>query len=299
MSAPPAAAELRRSVLAASVLDDIDLIPSDDGVTLPGPGESLLTWADLADVVGPYPVGSGLARLRLAMALRLHAWAASRGPRAKDELIRSARLLAMGSEHVHHPGPAWVRARVMGGALDCGIGLVAEGDSGEDAVPLPPSLARHLQLDLEQLYASVRSHGESMGAMGVTRLHRDHGGRPQPVVSATDGQAVLRPVGGLDVVSLLATAAVRTYLAEADGSGMRATAVPHRSRGWYDLARIDPAFTQAAFAASEPAARGLPRPLLVTADEVALGPSGDGVIRLSLEDPAVERHTAGRRVLYR
>ncbi|MFP5347523.1 MAG: hypothetical protein ACLGIA_10900, partial [Actinomycetes bacterium] len=65
---------------------------------------------------------------------------------------------------------------------------------------------------------------------------------------------------------------LRGYLAAQDGSGMRALAVPMRSRGWFDLARIDPVFVGAAWTATEEPQRAFPGPLLVTADEVTAPP---------------------------
>jgi hypothetical protein len=46
--------------------------------------------------------------------------------------------------------------------------------------------------------------------------------------------------------------------------------VPMRSRGWFDLARIDPAFVGAAATATAPDERGITSPLLVTVDEVTV-----------------------------
>jgi hypothetical protein len=98
-----------------------------------------------------------------------------------------------------------------------------------------------------------------MGALAAARLGRD---------GPTDG--VIRPVGGCDVLALLASASLRRHLAMGDSTGMRAVAVPMRRRGWYDLSRIDPAFVGAAWSATDELDRGVPRPLLVTADEVAV-----------------------------
>jgi hypothetical protein len=107
-----------------------------------------------------------------------------------------------------------------------------------------------------------------MGALAVERLARD--GRRR--------QAVIRPVGGCDVLTLLTSRDLRRYLATEDGSGMRAVAAPMRSRGWYDLARVDPTFVAAAWAATDESERGVRRPLLVTADEVALAGRSAGPV---------------------
>jgi hypothetical protein len=83
---------------------------------------------------------------------------------------------------------------------------------------------------------------------------------------------------------------------------MRAVAAPMRSRGWFDLARIDPAIVGAAAAATEPELRGIDRPLLVTAEEVgmAVSPlSTEALARTSLADPAGSKARHQRDVLYR
>jgi hypothetical protein len=99
-----------------------------------------------------------------------------------------------------------------------------------------------------------------MGALAAARLGRD----------GTEG--VIRPVGGCDVLALLASPSLRRHLATGDGSGLRAVAVPMRRRGWYDLSRIDPAFVGAAWSATDEIDRGVAHPLLVTAEEVSLSP---------------------------
>ena len=75
---------------------------------------------------------------------------------------------------------------------------------------------------------------------------------------------------------------MRTTLA-ADGSGMRAVAVPSRSRGWYDLRRVDTAYVAAVWTATEEVCRGVPRPLLVTRDEVSLPRTGGDPVGQSLD----------------
>ncbi len=295
----PSIAVLRRTVLAASVLDDIDVTPCDDGVVLPGPPDIHLTWPDVAAAIGTADPESTAARTRVAAMLKLRAWVAAHGERAGAQLRGSVRLLALPVSHALHPGPRWVRERLLGGALDCGIGLVPEGGDGQDAKPLPETVAEAAGLDATQLYRDARAHADAMGRLAVQRLRRDRPIDREGRRSATDSQAVLRPVGGLDVPSLLATAPVREYLATSDGTGLRAVAVPIRTRGWYDLARIDPAFVQAAWSASPRLQRGLPRPLLVTAFEVALGPTGGDVVRLALDDPAVDGSWIHRDVRYR
>ena len=93
---------------------------------------------------------------------------------------------------------------------------------------------------------------------------------------------------------------MRRYLAAQDGSGLRAVAAPMRSRGWYDLSRVDPAFVVAAWSATGPAERGVGRPLLVTVDEVAVAATGGdpaGVVTAEAAAAAAGRgavHHGGR-----
>ncbi len=290
---------LRLAVLAVSVLDDIDVRPTEQGVAVEADGgEHHLTWLAIAQILGSDP-DDPTARARLSRTLRLHRWALRHGRQADREIRAAARLMAIPVDSGLHPGARWTVDRVLGGALECGIGLVLEDDEHADlSTPLPPSLADAVGIDPDELYPGLRRHAATMGALAVSRLVRDTRGARPTGISATDGQAVLRPVGGLDVPSLLATHEVRRFLASSDGSGLRAIAVPNRRRGWYDLARIDPAFVQAAWAASEEWERGLPRPLLVTEDEVAVGPVAGDVIRLSLEDAAVERRGMRHNILF-
>ena len=188
---------------------------------------------------------------------------------------------------------------MLGGALECGGGRVAMLDDDEDVTPLPICVAEATGIDLNALWPALRAHAESMGVLAANRLRRDLAGTRRLAGNATDLQAVVRPVGGLDVLSLLATSTVRSYLAGADGSGMCAIAVPMRSRGWYDLARIDPAYVQAAWSATDEVHRGVNRPLLVTTHEVVLGPSGGDTISLVLRDQAPQGIPLARNVRYR
>ena len=273
-------ARLRRAVLAVSVLDDVDLTPTDDGVVVEGARPAHLTWDDLQLAAGAAPGQS--VHQQLSRLLRLHARATALGDDVAEVLREQARLLALPPAHVVHPGPGWVLHRPMGGALDCGIGLLGALDDPDEVVPLPPSLVRAAGVPVQVWWPGLVAHASAMGRLAVDRLRRDELGPRRRGTSAIDHQLVLRPVGGVDVPTLLTTHVVRRYLAGSDGSGMRAAAVPMRSRGWYDLARIDPAFVQAAWAATDELDRGLPRPVLVTADEVVVAPE-----RIDLTDAAV------------
>lgn len=273
---------LRRAVLAVSVLDDVDVRPTDDGVVVDGPRPARLDWDEVRLALGDVP--EALAHRRLSRWLRLHAVAATLGDDAASTLRGSARLLALPLDHADHPGAGWSLHRPMGGALECGIGLLGVLDDPDEVVPLPASLVRTAEVPVRVWWPGLVAHASSMGRLAVDRLHRDDPGRRRRVrcTSSTDDQLVLRPVGGLDVPTLLATHVVRQHLAASDGSGMRAVAVPMRSRGWYDLARVDPAFVQAAWSATDELERGFRRPVLVTEDEVVAAPE-----RIDVTDRAV------------
>ncbi|WP_460459388.1 hypothetical protein, partial [Angustibacter peucedani] len=155
-------------------------------------------------------------------------------------------------------------------------------------VPLPPGAVRAAGAVTTGWWQAAAEQRDSMASLAADRLQRDR-------------QGVVRPIGGCDVLTLLSGRALRTHLAAADGTGMRAVAVPMRSRGWFDLARIDPAFVGAAAAATEPELRGIGRPLLVTADEITLAPTAapQDLARLALADPGATIALHERDVLYR
>lgn len=293
---------LRRAVLAVSVLDNIDVSPRARGVVLDGPPGApsvRLSWQVVAAAHGAGPAGSPAGHRRLSVCFRLHRLVAELGPDAANVLRQSARALALPRDHAIHPGVRWVRQRPIGGALELGVGMVGLLGESDEVLPLPPSVASAAGADLGAWWPHLVAHAEGMGHLAVNRLRRDHNHRSTlRGAAATDTQAVLRPVGGVDVPTLLTTSSVRRYLATSDGSGMRAMAAPMRSRGWYDLARIDPAFVAAAWAATDEWDRGLRRPVLVTADEVVLAPGGGSTVEPVLSDPAAASRFA-RDVRYR
>jgi hypothetical protein len=254
---------LRQCVLAASVLGDLDLVPQDDGVELGGDPPVRVSWQQAAIVIGPVDPLSDLARRRLGRWLRLRRLVADHGPLSAALLARAARLMALPADHAQHPGPDWVLERVGGGLLDLGVGLHGLEADPEQTAVLPPGIALAAGIDLREWWPSLREHADRMGSLSAARLRRN-----------ADPQAVLRPVGGCHVTALLASRPLREHLAQGDGTGMRALAVPTLDRGWCDLRRIDPAFVGAAWSATDAEQRGLPRALLVTADEVAIAPTG-------------------------
>lgn len=288
------AAALRRAVLAVSVIDDIDLTPAEDGIGVEGPRSVYLSWWVIADELGKVDPETGVAHERLRNLLALHRMVAQGADQVR-ELSGAVRLLALPVDHPLVPGGGWVRQRVLGGALVTGLGVY--GLSSESTVPLPWSVVEAAGLAAGQLWEHASAHATAMGHLAVQRLRREPGSN-EPGACITARQAVLRPMGGVDVPSLLATSPVRRYLAASDGSGMRAMAVPMRTRGWFDLARIDPAFVQAAWSATDVLERGLPRPVLVTKDEVALAAAGINARKLALEDPAGQVRQITRSIRY-
>ena len=264
-SAPPDALALRRGVLAASVLHDVPVEPGSDGVRVGASwddraGWTSASWSELATALDGADPESMPGRLRLRDWLRSRAWAcAGAGER---RLV----ALALPTGHVLHPGDSWVVDRVLGGVLDVGPGLVP--DTGGLAAPLHRSAVPPGRLDLADRWPVLRGRVEDLAERALERL-------------SDDASRVLRPVGGADVLTLLGARVLRAHLATGDGTGLRAVAVPMRSRAWFDLARIDPAFVGAAATATAPEERGLASPLLVTVDEVAVVPRPADPARLA------------------
>jgi hypothetical protein len=249
---------LRQCVLAVSVLGDLDVMPTDAGVLLPGRHGVVVEWAAIGDAVGPYPPHGALARRRVETLLRLHRLAIDLGAEAADRFQASSRVVALPPGHSEHPGPGWVQGPLRGNALDLGIGLHGLLGQPDRTTPVPPSVLRALGVSPARWWPQLREHAERMGTLSAARLSRD----------GTSG--VIRPVGGCDVLALLSSRTLRKHLADGDGSGMRSLAVPTRRRGWFDAKQVDPQFVQAAWSLTDEDERGSQVPLLVTADEVAI-----------------------------
>jgi hypothetical protein len=294
---------LRRGVLAVAVLDDVDLEPTDAGVVVPSPSgaaRALVGWERVAQAAAGRAPESTVARLRIATLLRTEALLADGMPDT-SWAGRHVRALALPAGHPLHPGRGWAVERVLGGVLDVGLGLVDLPWAADGVVPLPPSAAAGAGPASDPLatwWPMARDHARRMGALAAVRVGRDAGagaGTGQASAPGPDDgpgthpAGTLRPVGGCDVLTLLATRPLRVSLAASDGSGMRAVAVPTRSRGWYDLRRVDPAFAGAVWSATDEAARGVPRPLLVTRDEVALARAGGDPAAVALDLPSPPR----------
>ena len=261
-------------MLATSVLDDLDVDLDDDGVRLPGC--SPLEWSDLARTAAG--ADEDVARLRVGELLHAHRELHRDGARTVPLAI------PVGADR--HPAYGWPHVSQLGGALDLGLGVVVRTGTGDRArertVPVPVGSARATgrsprlgEVDLARL--------EDIGALVARRLVRDAGSRG---LGAGDG--VLRPVAGCDVPTLLASATLREHLVAGPdrtvGNVLRAIAVPDRTRGWFDLTRIDPAYVGAAWMATDAADRGFRRPVLVTRSEVALAPTSPRLVEDVLAD---------------
>lgn len=278
---PPTFVELRRGVLAVSVLHDLDIEPAAHGVTLSGRPPVWVPWSECRRALAGHDPETGTGRERLSRWLTARRWAADL---VRDDLVERLRPAGLPVEHVLHPGLDWVRRRVLGGALDLGLGAVGLDPADPDGVVLlPQPLLDACRLDAELLWQSADAYLDRVGGLAAERLRLDQAGK-------------LRPVGDCDVVTLLGARSLRVVIATEAG-GLGAVVVPMRRRGWTQLAQIDPAFGAAAAAATSPADRGFDRALLVTADELTRAAGGHPEA-LALRDPAVDPPWC-RDMLYR
>jgi len=265
----PEAPELRRCALAVAVLHDLDVLPAIDGIVLPGTPLVEVSWTECRRALGGVEPESDDGRYRLARWLLVRRWLADR-PLA--DLVERARPYGASVESPLHPGLDWVRRRVHGDALDLGLGFAGLDPRDPDrVVPVPQALLDSAGIEADDWWPTAVVYLEQMGRMAAERMQR----RPE---------APLRPMGDCDVVTLLGSMTLRTAIVDDVADGMRAVAVPMRSRGWLDLSRVDPAFSAAAARLTTPDERGFSRPLLVTREEVALAAEGGDTIRPVIED---------------
>ena len=279
---PPTAVELRRGVLAVCVLDDLDIDPTPLGVTLPGSPSVWISWGECRRALAGHDPETPAGRQRLSRWLLARRWAADLG---REELHGRLRPAGLPVEHPLHPGLDWVRRRVLGGALDLGLGAVDLDPADPDRVVLlPQPLLDACAIDAESQWSSAEAYLDRMGALAAERVRLDRKGQ-------------LRPLGDCDVVTLLGSRALRLAIA-AEAGGLGAVVVPMRRRGWTRLALIDPAFGASAAAATDPADRGFERALLVTPDELTMAADGGRPEELALRDPAADAPWV-KDVLYR
>ena len=276
----PDSLDLRRLALAVSVMDDVDIVPLDDGVLLTGDVPVEVSWLEMRRALAGADPDDDLARARVGAWLRGRRVASTVHA---DHLREQARPVGLPVDHPLHPGLDWVRHRVLGDALDLGFGFVGVGKDPDEVVVVPQGALDAAGVDPSPWWPVAVDYLERMGAIAGQRLAAN---------------PVLRPIGDCDVATLLGSRTLRAALCAADGSGLRAAAVPMLRRGWLDLSRIDPAFTAAAAAATTPEERGFERPLLLTVDEVTLAPAGGRPAEIVLRDEAVDPPYL-RSVLYR
>lgn len=277
----PTPIELRRGILAVSVLHDVDLEPARLGVRLPGEPKVWVSWTECRRALAGHAPETEAGRTRLASWLTARRWAADLG---QEHLRLALRPVGLPLDHLLHPGLGWVCTRVLGDALDLGLGAVGlDPTDPERVVLLPTDVLDASGIDVTSAWAGAEGELERLGGLAAERLRLDTKG-------------VLRPYGDADVLTLLGSRTLRAALAEQAG-GMAAIVVPMRRRGWTRISLVDPAFGPAAAAATSAAERGFTRPLLVTADEVTVVPEGGRPQDISLRDPAADE-TWQRDVLY-
>ena len=278
----PTAVEMRRGVLAVSVLHDLDIEPAKLGVTLTGTSAVWVSWGECRRALAGHHPETPDGRERLARWLLARRWAADV---SLEDLRERLRPVGLPVDHVLHPGLDWVRRRVLGDVLDLGLGAVdIDPEDPDHVVLLPQPLLDAVGLDAEAEWRDAEAYLERMGDVAVERVRADAKGQ-------------LRPIGDCDAVTLLGSATLRAAIA-ADAGGLGAVVVPMRKRGWTKMALIDPAFGPAAAAATPLHDRGFPRPLLVTAEELTLAADGGRPQDLPLRDPASDAPWL-RDVLYR
>ena len=259
---------LRQLVFAVSVLQDLDLVPVDDGVMVAS--GRLLPWQAVEEALAGHDLQAPSTRGVLSTWLRAVQNVAWRSP---ADLAARARPVGLPQGHAVHPGATWTQARVPGGALELGVGLLGVADDPDEVVVLGAGLLQACGHDPTIWWPGCVAYLEQMGELAASR-HLLHPQRP------------LHPMGDCDVVTLLGSAALRRALAGHDPTGMRAAAVPTRRRGWLDLSRIDPAFALVAASLADSHERGFERPLLITAEEVALAKAGGDPVLQAMRDAA-------------
>lgn len=282
----PTPLQLRRGALAVSVLNDVDVEPAPLGVCLPGVPSVWVSWGECRRALAGHHPESDAGRSRLAAWLLARRWAADAVAQGgRERLVLALRPVGLPVDHLLHPGLDWVRVRVMGDALDLGLGGAGLDPHDPDRVVLLPQPALDAAgIDPGVVWPAAQAELERLGAVAAGRV-------------AADPKGQLRPLGDCDVVTLLGARSLRTALAAAAG-GMAGVVAPMRRRGWTRMALVDPAFGPAAAAATGAVDRGFTRPLLVTADELAVVAEGGRPAELVLRDPAVDQGW-DRDVLYR
>ena len=263
---------LRRAALATSVLHDLDVDPQDDGVVLPGTPVLRVSWHELGRAASGLDADQADGRGRIGQWLLHRRWV---GDLTAADLAERARPAGIPVEAARHPGLDWVQLRVLGDALDLGVGFVGlRPGAPEDVEVVEAGVLSATGLDASAWWPACQAYLETMGSLAVARWRREP-------------DAPLRPMGDCDVVTLLGSRCLRAAFIEGCG-GMRAVAAPMRTRGWLNLRFVDPAFVRAAAAATDDKDRGFSHPVLITADEVAMPAKGARSVEILLRDSAAD-----------
>lgn len=274
--------QLRQCGLAVAVLVDIDVSPADRGLLVDGVPSVLVTWKECRRALAGRDSDAAEGRTALARWLLRRRWLADH---TYDDLSERARPVGLPVDHDLHPGLDWVRTRVHGDVLDLGLGFVGLQPGHPDRVIIVgQGILDAAHLDGGEWWMRARGYLEQMGERAAERWHRDR-------------NAVVRPMGDCDVVTLLGARSFRSAITGGPAGGMQPVVAPMRTRGWIDISRIDPAFGPAAAAATEPVDRGFARPLLVTELEVTMVAAG-GRPQVALDDELRDADWL-RPVLYR
>ena len=121
-------------------MSDLDVVPTDEGVLLPG-GSGLVDWTAVQEAAGNRDPAGPLARRQVEILLRLHQLVLDLGQEAQAHFRAAARVLALPPGHAEHPGGGWIREPLRGGALDLGIGVQGQITDPDRTVPVPPSVS--------------------------------------------------------------------------------------------------------------------------------------------------------------
>ena len=269
--------QLRQAVLMVCVLDGVDLTPHEGGVVLPAtPGTNaskdiFVSWERVAGIVGETDDPTNTATrsaltqwFTLARDLCDSAVTLESSP-FFDQFC----VIALPHDCDNHPGQEWVRDVVPGELIHRGLGIKEQLHLQRQATVVPAGLLELLDLDPQRCWESALDYLDTMAQLASKR-HK------------SDPSQTLRPMGSCDVITLLGSTTFRTALASHHEVGMRALAVPMRTRGWVDPNHLDSAFTRGAAAATTAQDRGFSVAVLVTADGVWPAKDGSNLVEFAL-----------------
>jgi hypothetical protein len=248
---------LLKLVRAVAVLDGVEAEVSQAGVpTGRGAHAPVISWPQIAELLGPDDPLDLAPRLRLGILLLLHRQVDLLGEAAQHAVRGAVRPLALPTEHPLHPGPEWVRESVPGGVLDLGIGVVGLLP-GHDLLPLPTSVALAADLDVRTAWRRARARGDAVAGAAVRRL-----------LTAPDRPTVLSSGAGTDEVDALTLLSLPAARDQLGGP----VAAPSREQAWLGRRAWDEPYLQAVWMLTPAGRRGVREPL-------AVGPSGVTTLR--------------------